>query len=910
MTIFNLLEVPVRMKIKKVATLVSTMLLVFSATLPTSVALASELDMQTEYVGEIQNTEIIPYMSLQYDGSEQVVHLSEETELHLLGWKDETKSQIIGKVKIIDANSQMLETEMDIDVNNERKEYVINEEQSIYLSANQAEVFAFQEYVPTENPIEEYKTIETDEKGKMRLQLVLVDEFGTIIEWQNHYKFLDASGEEITEEQYLLVDEEIEQVEIIEETPEVLQEDEVSEEIIEEEKTEEVSAEVIEEVETFSMARQATQQPSVVYSTHVQSKGWLPDVKNGLTTGTSGESKRIEALKVRIDGIKDLGVSYSTHVQSYGWLSPVSNYTMSGVEGESKRIEAIKINLTGAQAKNYDIYYRVHAEKFGWLDWAKNGQSAGTEGMARRVEAIEIKVVGKGGGAPTNTQNHFVETPHVAYTSYVGNTGWQNNVTNGAISGTEGVQKRIEAIKLGITTNSGLSVRYSAHLQKNGWMNWSPDNVINGLPGEGKRLEALKLELTGVNAGYFDIYYRVHSQKFGWLGWARNGEPAGTEGYGYRLEAYQVKVVPKGTWFNRGDKAFAKKDKTSVVYSTHVQKLGWLEPSKDGAINGTQERSLRLEALTIALNHDRYSGNITYSTHVQKNGWINPVSNGAVSGTTGEAKRLEALKINLDGEIAQYYDVYYRTYVQTFGWLGWAKNGMPAGSEGLGKRLESVEIKLIEKGHPAPKVSAEESFKHRKTVFLDIGHGGADPGAQYYGTKEKDLNLQIGRRIQRDLEKAGFAVIMSRTADTYMDFKTERSRVANNSGADIFISLHNNAMPGNGYVNGIETFYYEYDPDYEPKINKEMHNDPMRIVKSGVLAKAIHNNLIDYTGAYDRGVRRETFAVLRETALPAVLLEFGFMSNLNELQKLKSEAYQNKLSHAVSNGVKSYFTTY
>ena len=81
-------------------------------------------------------------------------------------------------------------------------------------------------------------------------------------------------------------------------------------------------------------------------------------------------------------------------------------------------------------------------------------------------------------------------------------------------------------------------------------------------------------------------------------------------------------------------------------------------------------------------------------------------------------------------------------------------------------------------------------------------------------------------------------------------------------------------------------------------------------MKSSILANAIHNNLINYTGAYNRGVRRDTFAVLRETALPAVLLEFGFMSNPSELNKLKTEGYQNTLSRAVTNGVKGYFETY
>lgn len=195
----------------------------------------------------------------------------------------------------------------------------------------------------------------------------------------------------------------------------------------------------------------------------------------------------------------------------------------------------------------------------------------------------------------------------------------------------------------------------------------------------------------------------------------------------------------------------------------------------------------------------------------------------------------------------------------------------------------------------------------KKIVFIDVGHGGSDPGAHYYGVREKDINLEVSLKLQRKLEAAGYGVIMSRTTDTYIDHKTERSEIANKSGADIFISVHHNAMPGNSNVNGIETFWYEYDPDYPSKINQAMHNDAERLLKSSALANEIHNALIRDTGAFNRGVRRDTFAVLRETAIPAVLLELGFMSNQNELNKLTNNSYQEVLAEAVKDGINAYF---
>lgn len=214
-----------------------------------------------------------------------------------------------------------------------------------------------------------------------------------------------------------------------------------------------------------------------------------------------------------------------------------------------------------------------------------------------------------------------------------------------------------------------------------------------------------------------------------------------------------------------------------------------------------------------------------------------------------------------------------------------------------------------ENGNPLGWID-KRALQLKRTVFLDVGHGGSDPGAVYYGVREKDINMNISFKLQKALENAGYNVIMSRTNDVFIDHKVARSEMANGTDVDIFISVHHNAMPGNTYANGIETYWYKYDPNYQPVINKAMHNNPDRLLKSSYLATEIHKNLIRQTGAYDRGVRRDTFAVLRETAMPAVLLEFGYMSSPTELNKLRSDAYQNKLVNAVVTGVNSYLNRY
>lgn len=151
---------------------------------------------------------------------------------------------------------------------------------------------------------------------------------------------------------------------------------------------------------------------TITYQTHVQNIGWQAEKADGEVSGTSGQSLRLEAIKIKLGSSIDGGLTYATHVQDIGWQSFVSNGQLNGTSGQSKRLEAIKINLTGNATKQYDIYYRVHAQNFGWLGWAKNGQSAGTAGYSYRLEAIQIVLVPKGGNAPGSTTNHYYNKGH------------------------------------------------------------------------------------------------------------------------------------------------------------------------------------------------------------------------------------------------------------------------------------------------------------------------------------------------------------------------------------------------------------------------------------------------------------------------------------------------------------------
>lgn len=174
-----------------------------------------------------------------------------------------------------------------------------------------------------------------------------------------------------------------------------------------------------------------------------------------------------------------------------------------------------------------------------------------------------------------------------------------------------------------------------------------------------------------------------------------------------------------------------------------------------------------------------------------------------------------------------------------------------------------------------------------RTIVLDAGHGGADPGAVGVSgrTREKYNTLFVALDAKAMLERAGARVIMTRSDDRYIPLAT-RAAMANQVGADIFISIHNDWNP-NPALRGVTTYFY--------------HD------RSRELANTIQANLVATLGARDVGVLRRSFQVVRETTMPAVLLELGFLSNWNDEQLLADPAYRYRAAQAIYNGVVSYF---
>ncbi|MCL1797525.1 MAG: S8 family serine peptidase [Eggerthellaceae bacterium] len=355
-------------------------------------------------------------------------------------------------------------------------------------------------------------------------------------------------------------------------------------------------------------------------------------------------------------------------------------------------------------------------------------------------------ITGTGNFSGTVTKNFSVKGVNITYFTHVQNVGNQAAVANGAMSGTSGRGLRVEALRINMVNNTGLSgnIEYQTQIQNIGWQGWKSAKTdgksdkfvtgsLSGTSGQALRLETLRIRLTGDLAKNYDVYYRVHVQNVGWMGWAKNGEEAaGSVGLGLRMEAMQIYLKPKSS-AKPGDSfkgitsapgapcaidatAAGRTGAVSYNATLHIQSQG---DTKYSRVNGTKTlgtsgKALRLEALKLALVDKPVSGGLSYSVHVQSIGWQKAVGENGIAGTSGRGLRLEALRINLTGDLAKQYDVYYRTHIQSIGWTGWAKNGQSCGSAGYGYRMEAMQVVIVKKGSTAPGMNASYFYQKKR----------------------------------------------------------------------------------------------------------------------------------------------------------------------------------------------------
>lgn len=184
-----------------------------------------------------------------------------------------------------------------------------------------------------------------------------------------------------------------------------------------------------------------------------------------------------------------------------------------------------------------------------------------------------------------------------------------------------------------------------------------------------------------------------------------------------------------------------------------------------------------------------------------------------------------------------------------------------------------------------------------KTIVLDPGHGGSDPGAiGLSGNREKDINLKVSKKVMLLLAQSKANVRMTRTTDidvigsnaTDVQDLQYRVDVGTNARADIFVSIHSNSSP-NRSVTGTTTYYYAKTP------------------KDELLAKCVQDKLVEYGNLDNLGVRTAGFYVIKRSKIPAILIELGFISNQREEALLASPAMQDKLAYGIVSGIEDYF---
>ena len=224
--------------------------------------------------------------------------------------------------------------------------------------------------------------------------------------------------------------------------------------------------------------------------------------------------------------------------------------------------------------------------------------------------------------------------------------------------------------------------------------------------------------------------------------------------------------------------------------------------------------------------------------------------------------------------------------------------------------------------------------EHRiRTIVIDPGHGGKDPGAiGVGGVKEKDVVLDIGKQLKKRLERAGLEVSLTRDRDVFLSLK-ERSLIANNKEADFFISIHANAFQ-KSRTSGFEVYYlseaihdsaravvaaenaalkFEQSQDFSKPLKATLwdilytEHRTESIELAGSICRAVERKGLNRN---NRGVKGANFCVLRGARMPAVLVEVGFISNPLDASRLKLRSYRQGLTEAIAEGVLSYKRRY
>ena len=234
---------------------------------------------------------------------------------------------------------------------------------------------------------------------------------------------------------------------------------------------------------------------------------------------------------------------------------------------------------------------------------------------------------------------------------------------------------------------------------------------------------------------------------------------------------------------------------------------------------------------------------------------------------------------------------------------------------------------------PKPAAPQPPRAGGRKLVVVDPGHGGKDPGTSAHGVREKDVNLSIGLLLEQELKARGYDVLMTRRTDVYLKLQ-ERTDIANNAGANLFVSVHVNALPSASRTSGFEIYIMALPTDKDALALAKIENREYLEEKGSsaeevdrrtemllrILGDMQQNNKISEStelaevlfaagkqnGIPMRRVAQAPFFVLRGAGMPAVLLETGFVTNATEAKLLAHQGYRQRIAQAMAAGIQNY----
>ena len=228
-----------------------------------------------------------------------------------------------------------------------------------------------------------------------------------------------------------------------------------------------------------------------------------------------------------------------------------------------------------------------------------------------------------------------------------------------------------------------------------------------------------------------------------------------------------------------------------------------------------------------------------------------------------------------------------------------------------------------------PKINLKKKSHRYEHVVIDAGHGGHDTGAIGGGKREKDLVLQIAKRLERQLKKQGYSVYMTRKKDRFLKLP-QRTKIADKKNATVFISIHANSVPKRkrNKIQGVETFFLQKTRDAKSQRIAERENRAVlkgtnklsrsvildsvlsgpKIVESNKLAIDVQRRIITnlrtrYRGVKDGGVRHAPFWVLVGASRPSILVEVGYISHPKERKRLFTPRYQELIAKGIAEGV-------